>query len=177
MVAKAFRAMATRPARSGCARMRHGRVGQARPGRPASRPAAAAHRRSTKRRSRTAAKLLGKAKRILIVAGGGAQDASPEVTELSGMLQAPVLAYRRGRGVLDSRDPLSASRCRLAASCGAKPTSCSASARGCSTPMTQWGIDKDSKIMRIDADPEEPERVRKAGRRADRRRRADPARA
>ena len=54
-----------------------------------------------------AAKLLGKAKRVLIVAGGGAQDASPEVTLLSDMLQAPVLAYRRGRGVLDGRDPFS----------------------------------------------------------------------
>ena len=42
------------------------------------------------------------AKRPLIVAGGGAQDASPEVTLLSEMLQAPVLGYRRGRGVLDS---------------------------------------------------------------------------
>ena len=44
---------------------------------------------------------------MLIVCGGGAQDASPEVTELSAMLQAPVLGYRRGRGVLDSRDPFS----------------------------------------------------------------------
>ena len=32
---------------------------------------------------------------------------SEEVTQLSAMLQAPVLGYRRGRGVLDSRDPLS----------------------------------------------------------------------
>src|SRR5664280_3277506 len=56
---------------------------------------------------RAAAKLLGKAKRVLIVAGGGAQDASPEVTLLSDMLQAPVLAYRRGRGVLDGRSPFS----------------------------------------------------------------------
>ncbi len=56
---------------------------------------------------RAAAKLLGQAKRVLIVAGGGAQDASPEVTLLSNMLQAPVLAYRRGRGVLDGRDPFS----------------------------------------------------------------------
>jgi len=55
----------------------------------------------------TAAKLLGAAARILIVCGGGAQDASAEVTELSAMLQAPVLGFRRGRGVLDSRDPLS----------------------------------------------------------------------
>src|SRR3972149_2909528 len=32
---------------------------------------------------RRAAKLLGKAKRVLIVAGGGALDASPEVTQLA----------------------------------------------------------------------------------------------
>ena len=54
-----------------------------------------------------AAKRLAAAKRPLIVAGGGAQDAAAEVAELSRLLQAPVLAYRRGRGVLDSRDPLS----------------------------------------------------------------------
>jgi acetolactate synthase-1/2/3 large subunit len=57
--------------------------------------------------ARRAAKLLGAAKRPLIVCGGGAQDAAAEVTALSAMLQAPVLGYRRGRGVLDSRDPLS----------------------------------------------------------------------
>ena len=56
---------------------------------------------------RRAAKRLGAAKRPMIVCGGGAQDASAEVTALSALLQAPVLAYRRGRGVLDSRDPLS----------------------------------------------------------------------
>src|SRR5262249_3783542 len=54
-----------------------------------------------------AAKRLGAAKRPMIICGGGAQGASVEVTELSAMLQAPVLGYRRGRGVLDSRDPLS----------------------------------------------------------------------
>ena len=54
-----------------------------------------------------AAKLLGAAKNPMIVCGGGAQEASAEVTALSAMLQAPVLGYRRGRGVLDSRDPLS----------------------------------------------------------------------
>src|SRR5215467_13312014 len=54
-----------------------------------------------------AAKQLGAAKRPMIICGGGAQDASAEVTALSAILQAPVLGYRRGRGVLDSRDPLS----------------------------------------------------------------------
>ena len=56
---------------------------------------------------RKAAKRLGAAKNPMILCGGGAQDASEEVTALSAMLQAPVLGYRRGRGVLDSRDPLS----------------------------------------------------------------------
>src|SRR5215475_3275550 len=45
---------------------------------------------------RKAAKLLGAAKNPMIVCGGGAQGASAEVTALSDMLQAPVLAYRRG---------------------------------------------------------------------------------
>ncbi len=56
---------------------------------------------------RKAAKLLGTAKRVLIVVGGGAQDASAEVTQISDMLQAPVLSYRRGRGVLSDRSPFS----------------------------------------------------------------------
>src|SRR6266480_1747690 len=47
------------------------------------------------------------AKRVLILCGGGAQDSAEEVAEISAMLQAPVLGYRRGRGVLDSRNPLS----------------------------------------------------------------------
>ena len=54
-----------------------------------------------------AAAALGAAKRPFIICGGGAQGASAEVTALAHMLQAPVLGYRRGRGVLDSRDPLS----------------------------------------------------------------------
>src|ERR1043165_7317078 len=56
---------------------------------------------------RDAAKRLGGAKNPMIVVGGGAQDASPEVTALADMLQAPVLCgFRRGQGVLDARNPL-----------------------------------------------------------------------
>ena len=43
--------------------------------------------------------------------------------------------------------------------------------------FTQWGIDDDLAIIRVDADPEEPARSAQARGRADRRRRADPARA
>ncbi len=54
---------------------------------------------------KAAAKALAGAKRPIILVGGGAQDASAEVTRLSARLQAPVVAYRTGQGVLDGRNP------------------------------------------------------------------------
>jgi len=104
-----------------------------------------------------AAKRLAAAKRPLIVAGGGAQHAAAEVAELSRLLQAPVLAYRRGRGVLDSRDPLS-----VTLPLGRKLWGEADVVLGVGTRLfhgyTQWGIDADLAVIRIDAGPEEPER-------------------
>jgi acetolactate synthase-1/2/3 large subunit len=106
-----------------------------------------------------AAKILGKAKRVMIVTGGGAQDASAEVTQLSDMLQAPVLGYRRGRGVLDSRNPFSITlplghelwkEADAVLAVGTKLN-----------PMTAWGIDNKLPVVRVDADPQEPARYRK----------------
>jgi len=109
---------------------------------------------------RSAAKLLGKARRILIVAGGGAQDASPEVTLLSSMLQAPVLAYRRGRGVLDGRDPFS-----VTPPIGRDLWGEADAVLGIGTrllnPITQWGVDNNLSIVRVDANREEPARLHK----------------
>ena len=109
---------------------------------------------------RAAAKVLGNSKRVLIVAGGGAQDASPEVTLLSSMLQAPVLGYRRGRGVLDSRDPLSVTL-PLGRELWAEADAVLAVGTRLLNPITQWGIDKNLQIVRVDADPDEPARVHK----------------
>jgi acetolactate synthase-1/2/3 large subunit len=109
---------------------------------------------------RAAAKILGKAERVLIVAGGGAQDASPEITLLSTMLQAPVLGYRRGRGVLDSRDPLSVTL-PLGRELWAEADAVLAIGTRLLNPMNQWGIDKALQIVRVDADPEEPARINK----------------
>ena len=109
---------------------------------------------------RAAAKLLGKAKRVLIVAGGGAQDASLEVTLLSSMLQAPVLGYRRGRGVLDSRDPLSVTL-PLGRELWGEADAVLAVGTRLLNPMNQWGVDKNLDIVRVDADPEQPARLRK----------------
>jgi len=109
---------------------------------------------------RAAAKILGKAGRVLIVAGGGAQDASPEITLLSDILQAPVLAYRRGRGVLDSRNPLSVTL-PLGRELWAEADAVLAIGTRLLNPINQWGIDKALHIVRVDADPEEPARLSK----------------
>jgi acetolactate synthase-1/2/3 large subunit len=76
------------------------------------------------------------------------------------MLQAPVLGYRRGRGVLDSRDPFS-----VTLPLGRELWGEAEVVLGIGTrllnPMAVWGVDKDLKIIRVDSDPEEPDRQRK----------------
>jgi acetolactate synthase-1/2/3 large subunit len=105
-----------------------------------------------------AAKLLGAAKRPLIVCGGGALDASTEVAALSGMLQAPVLAYRRGRGVLDSRDPLSVTLPLGHELWGEVDVVLGVGTR-LFYPFQQWGVDDGLAVIRVTSDPEEPARV------------------
>ncbi|HUZ32897.1 MAG TPA: thiamine pyrophosphate-dependent enzyme [Xanthobacteraceae bacterium] len=109
---------------------------------------------------RRAAKLLGAAKRPLIICGGGAQDAAAEVTALSAMLQAPVLGYRRGRGVLDSRDPLS-----VTLPLGHDLWGEADVVLGIGTRLLiqfeQWGVRRDLTVIRIDADRTEHSRRRK----------------
>jgi acetolactate synthase-1/2/3 large subunit len=107
-----------------------------------------------------AAEALGAAKRPFIICGGGAQGAFAEVTELAHMLQAPVLGYRRGRGVLDGRDPLS-----VTLPVGRDLWGEADVVLGVGTrmyyPFTQWGMDDDVAVIRINSDPEEPARVHK----------------
>ena len=107
-----------------------------------------------------AAKRLGAAKRPMIVCGGGAQGAAAEITQLSAMLQAPVLGYRRGRGVLDSRDPLSVTL-PLGHELWAQADVVLAVGTRLLMQLRQWGIDDDLAVIRVDADPKEPARLRK----------------
>src|SRR6185436_18306951 len=109
---------------------------------------------------RKAAKLLGGAKNPMIVCGGGAQGASEEVAALSAMLQAPVLGYRRGRGVLDSRDPFSVTLPLGRDLWGEADVVLGVGSRML-IQFRQWGMDKALKVIRIDADPEEPGRLHK----------------
>ncbi len=97
---------------------------------------------------------------MLIFAGGGAQDASLEVTLLSQMLQAPVMCYRRGRGVLDDRNPFSVNL-----PLGRELWGEADVVLGIGTHMLysfqHWGFDRNLKVVRVDADPDEPARVHK----------------
>jgi acetolactate synthase-1/2/3 large subunit len=107
---------------------------------------------------RKAAKLLGAAKNPMIVCGGGAQGAAEEVTALSAVLQAPVLGYRRGRGVLDSRDPLSVTLPLGRDLWGEADVVLGVGSRML-IQFRQWGVDQDLKVIRIDADADEPGRL------------------
>lgn len=106
-----------------------------------------------------AAKMLGEAKRPLIVVGGGAQHASAEVTALSEMLEAPVMAYRMGIGVVDSRHELN-----LSFPMGHKLWADADVVLGIGTRLhsqfTGWGVDEQLKLIRIEIDPEEMVRHR-----------------
>jgi acetolactate synthase I/II/III large subunit len=107
---------------------------------------------------RKAVMFLGAAKRPLIICGGGAQDAAAEIAELSEMLQAPVLAYRRGRGVLDSRNPFSVTLPLGRDLWGEADVALAVGTR-LLTPLRQWGVDRDLAVVRVDADAEEHNRL------------------
>jgi acetolactate synthase-1/2/3 large subunit len=160
VVAQALRAMASGrpgPAVLECAIDVWGRSA---PVAPAAPPSPAAGVPVNEDAVREAAKRLGAAARPLIICGGGAQGASAEVTALARMLQAPVLAYRRGRGVLDGRDPFSVTL-PLGRDLWGEADVVLAVGTRLFIQFTQWGMDDDLAVIRIDADPEEPERFRK----------------
>ncbi len=101
--------------------------------------------------------MLGSAKKPIIVVGAGALDASAEVTALAELLEAPVIAYRRGQGVVSARH-------RLAVNLpiGHRLWREADAVIGIGTKMliqnSQWGMDKNIKVVRIDIDAEETER-------------------
>ena len=107
-----------------------------------------------------AARVLGASERPLIVLGGGAMDACAEVAALAEMLEAPVVGYRRGRGILPSSHRLSVN---LPIAHRLWKTADAVLAIGTRLHMQQdqWGVDDSLKIVRVDIDPEEPERLRK----------------
>ena len=106
-----------------------------------------------------AAAILGRARRPLIVVGGGAADAAAEVRLLAEMLEAPVVSYRRGRGVLPTEHRLAA-----AYPVGHRLWETADVVFGVGTRLypqqSQWGVDAGLEVVRLDVDPEEPGRFR-----------------
>ena len=103
-----------------------------------------------------AARRLGEAKNPVIFVGSGAMDASDEVRQLAEMLQAPVVTYSMGRGVLSSDHYLNQ---YIPAGQTLWEQADAVLAVGTRLYMTRnrWNLDP-SKLIRIDIDPEEHER-------------------
>jgi acetolactate synthase-1/2/3 large subunit len=158
MVAEAFRAMRTGrpgPAALECSINVWGKAGDAMPVAPLRVEEPALDEDAL----RDAARRLGHAKKPMIVVGGGAQDASPEVTELAAMLQAPVLCgFRRGHGVLDSRNPLAVTL-PLGRELWSEADVVLAVGTRLYFQHTMWGVEG-LDIITVNADPEEPSKFR-----------------
>jgi acetolactate synthase I/II/III large subunit len=107
-----------------------------------------------------AAKLLGAAERPLIIIGGGAMDAGAELATLAEALQAPVAYHRSGLGALDTAHPLSVS-VLPGMKLWAEADVVLAVGTRLQLQQMNWGVDADLKIIRIDADPEEIDRIRR----------------
>jgi acetolactate synthase-1/2/3 large subunit len=107
-----------------------------------------------------AADLLAKAECPVIFVGGGALEAADEVRTLAERLTAPVVAYRRGKGVLDERHPLSHA---LPGGHALWPKADVVLAVGTrlQLPLAAWGTDDKLKVIKVDVDRDELDRVRK----------------
>lgn len=107
-----------------------------------------------------AAKILGAAERPIVVLGGGATDASAEVIKLAELLEAPVSSYRRGRGIVPSSHRLAVDM-----PVGHRLWKDADAVLAVGTRFFiqngSWGIDAGLKVVRVDIDPDEPDRLRK----------------
>jgi acetolactate synthase-1/2/3 large subunit len=106
-----------------------------------------------------AAAVLAKAERPLIFAGGGALDAADAVRALAERLSAPVVGFRRGRGVLDNRHPLSQTLPGGHALWAEADVVLAVGTR-LFGPLSGWGVDDRLTIIKIDIDPGEFARMR-----------------
>ena len=106
-----------------------------------------------------AAAAIAQAECPVIFVGGGALDAAAEVRALAERLAAPVVGFRRGKGVLDNRHVLSHSlpgghalwaEADLVLAVGTRMF----------LPLSAWGIDDKLKIIKVDIDPAEFGRMR-----------------
>ncbi len=106
-----------------------------------------------------ASQWLSESKRPMIYVGSGAQGVSEEITHLAKMIEAPVVGYRTGRGILDSRHYLSLT---MPPSHELWKTTDVVLAVGSHMriPLKSWGVDSNLKVIRIDVDVDAMHRIR-----------------
>jgi acetolactate synthase-1/2/3 large subunit len=105
-----------------------------------------------------AAKALSAAKLPVIFVGSGAMEAGPEILALADRLQAPVVTYTGGKGVVSDRHYLAQN---LLAGHELWKTADVVLAIGTrlNQPQTRWGFDTGIKLIRVDLDPVEITRI------------------
>ncbi|HLY44282.1 MAG TPA: thiamine pyrophosphate-dependent enzyme [Stellaceae bacterium] len=105
-----------------------------------------------------AALLLAGAKQPMIYVGSGSAAASTEVLALAERLQAPVVTYTGGKGILSDRHYLAQNLLAGHELWRGVDVVLAVGTRF-NQPQTRWGLDGDIKVIRIDLDPVEITRI------------------
>ena len=105
-----------------------------------------------------AAALLAEAKKPLLFVGGGAVAASEEVLAIAEMLEAPVVSYTGGKGIVSDRHYLAQSALAGHELWREADVVLAVGTR-LHQPQVRWGVDNDLKLIRIDIDPVEITRI------------------
>jgi acetolactate synthase-1/2/3 large subunit len=105
-----------------------------------------------------AAALIACARAPMIYVGGGAIGAVEQVRALAELIDAPVVSFRSGRGIMPDEHPLGFTlpaghrlwpKVDVVIGIGSRMLE----------PLRHWGVDQDLKVVRIDIDPEEVTRA------------------
>ena len=107
-----------------------------------------------------AAALVAEAKKPLIFVGGGAVSAAGEVLAIAEMLQAPVVSYTGGKGIVSDRHYLAQSA-YAGHDLWREADVVLAVGTRLNQPQVRWGVDADLRLIRIDIDPREITRIQK----------------
>jgi acetolactate synthase-1/2/3 large subunit len=105
-----------------------------------------------------AARLLAAARQPMIYVGSGAAEAGAELLAVAQRLQAPVVTYTGGKGILSDRHYL-AQNLLAGHDLWRGADVVLAVGTRFNQPQTRWGLDSDIKVIRIDLDPVEITRI------------------
>ncbi|MDH5171453.1 MAG: thiamine pyrophosphate-binding protein [Gammaproteobacteria bacterium] len=102
--------------------------------------------------------MLRAAKKPLIYVGSGAMEAAAEVLRVAEALQAPVVSFRAGKGIVSDEHYLSANFPMGHKLWGEADVVLAVGTR-LHWPLVMWGKDEDLKLIRVDIDPVQLERI------------------